>query len=145
CWPCDGREPWHVTKSSCCPARFVFRAWRSENASCARRRLVKNCAPVSARRPGGLRFGGSTIQLFNDRTNEHGPRQTAHSGTGRSQRENLSRLLFANDRPSRAGIQRPLRENSAATADTFLHTPTRFPQHLLRLGRDGRGDSQSRV
>src|ERR1051326_2254653 len=73
----------------------------------------------------------------------YGTRQIAHPGPGRGQRENVSRVLFADDRASRAGIQRSLRENPAAAPATPLHEAARVSLDVVRLGRDGRCGAQS--
>src|SRR5712675_1680140 len=65
--------------------------------------------------------------------NLYGTHKTAHSRTGRSKREDLPRLLLADDRPSRPGFQRTLRENSAAAPATARHQTTGVPEHLLGL------------
>src|SRR6267142_2140614 len=73
----------------------------------------------------------------------YGTCKIAHSGPGRSQRENVSRVLFADDRPSGAGVQRSLRENPAAASAITFREAAGLYLHLLSLGRDGRGHSQS--
>src|SRR5439155_10316288 len=73
----------------------------------------------------------------------YGTREIAHSGSGRSQRENVPCLLFADDRPSRAGVQRPPGENPAAIAGASFHETVGLSEHLVCLGRDGRRDPKS--
>src|SRR5664280_3921098 len=73
----------------------------------------------------------------------YGTCKTPHSGAGRSERKDVPRLLHANDRPSRPGVQRPLRQNSTAAPNTAVHPAISLSFHLLGMGRDGRGHSQS--
>jgi hypothetical protein len=51
----------------------------------------------------------------------YGTREIAYSRAGRGQRQNVQVVLFADDRPSRTRIQRPLRQNSTAVAAIALH------------------------
>src|SRR6266545_3048309 len=115
---------------------FGYRLY--QNFTCLGPGLVKNfvaCfrAPTRhSRRFTVQRFNGSTIFR-----KKHGTRKTPHSGTGRGQRKDLSRLLLAHDWSSRAGIQRPLREDAAAVAAAFLHQTVGLSEHLVGVGRDG--------
>ena len=104
------------------------------------RNLVRRKSSVSpsAESQTNLAFTAGACETFCALIFVYGTRQIAHPGSGRSQRENLQSALLADDWPSRAGLQRPLRQNPAATPDAALHQATCLSQHLLRLGRDGR-------
>jgi hypothetical protein len=74
----------------------------------------------------------------------YGTRQIAHSGTGRSERKNVQGVLLADDRPSRPGVQRPLRRKSNRNSSNCFTRSSSFIFHLVRVGRDGRRHPQSR-
>src|SRR5947208_7893864 len=72
----------------------------------------------------------------------YGTDQTAHPGTGRSQRKNLPRVLLADDWASQPDLQRSLYENPAAVAGAVLYQATGLLEHQLGMGRDGGGYPQ---
>src|SRR6266511_249017 len=112
---------------------FGYRLY--QNFTCLGPGLVKNfvaCFRAPTRHSRRFTVHGSTIFR-----KKHGTRKTPHSGTGRGQRKDLSRLLLAHDWSSRAGIQRPLREDAAAVAAAFLHQTVGLSEHLVGVGRDG--------
>ena len=83
--------------------------------------------------------------LVKNFTHNYGTRQTTHTGADRSQRKNVQGVLLADDRSSRTGFQRPVRENPAAAPATALHEAAGLYLHLVRLGRDGRRHPESRL
>src|ERR1035437_4406509 len=55
------------------------------------------------------------LNLVKNFTTNYGTRQITHTGAGRSERKNVAGVSQADDRSSRTGVQRPVRENPAAT------------------------------
>ena len=73
----------------------------------------------------------------------HSHAEAFHSRSRSGLRQNLCRTVPADDRPPRRRVQKTLRVHSPAAAGAFRHEAARVSFDLLRVGRYGRGHSQS--